>query len=278
MFEDCQHDNVTVVTSKTWPFSSNDRATAISSTVVKVQGQNQSFSWTTEQAFFAICGGFVVKSDSFYPTERLTFTAQGLLELAKTGLLPSIAQEDVQDKSKANTVGKVITCFQAGWFLIQSIARVQQGLPLTLLELHTVTHILCAFCLYGVWWKKPYDVENPIFCTDDRILDMAALLALEPFEDRGLMRHAARKCGQRDIIGLESVRMAHQYPLTHSVSWYFGAAPNLRSWKNKPRHINEKKVLEHLKRANRALSRLRVQGSHFNWIEYQGTCCTTLRG
>ena len=36
------------------------------------------------------------------------------------------------------------------------------GLPLTLLELHTIMHVCCALAIYGLWWYKPVDIRYPV--------------------------------------------------------------------------------------------------------------------
>jgi len=35
-------------------------------------------------------------------------------------------------------------------------------LPITLLELHTIMHVLCAVAIYAFWWHKPMDVRYPV--------------------------------------------------------------------------------------------------------------------
>ena len=44
----------------------------------------------------------------------------------------------------------------------QGIGRLAEGLPLPLLELHTIMHVLCTVAMYGFWWHKPLDVRHPI--------------------------------------------------------------------------------------------------------------------
>ncbi|KAL2353190.1 hypothetical protein BJ546DRAFT_846997 [Cryomyces antarcticus] len=134
--------------------------------------------WTMEQAFFAVSGGLVVDASSFWHQPNLTFTPIGVLELAKAGILPDIASTAVEDKSKADTIAKAFVCLQAGWFFIQGMARLFQHLPLTLLEVHTLTHIACAFGMYILWMKKPYDVGCAFACKDEAVVDMAAFFAL----------------------------------------------------------------------------------------------------
>ncbi|KAK3317250.1 hypothetical protein B0T19DRAFT_434545 [Cercophora scortea] len=73
----------------------------------------------------------------------------------------NISQADLADKSKANGMAKALVCIQALWFVIQCIARVAQNLPLSLLELNTVAHALCALTVYILWWHKPLDIGRP---------------------------------------------------------------------------------------------------------------------
>ena len=85
-------------------------------------------------------------------------TSRGAIELARHKLLPEVTLELINDQSKSDILTKVLVCFQAGWMIIQCIARVHQSLPLTLLEVHTLMHAICAFFIYCLWLKKPHDV------------------------------------------------------------------------------------------------------------------------
>ena len=137
--------------------------------------------WTLEDAFFAVIGGYAVPSSSFWPSsysQTLTFTPIGLMELSRLGLFTKADSASVSDKSKADIVAKIIVCLQAGWFLIQCLARLTQGLHITLLEVHVLAHVLCTFLMYFLWFHKPYSVESPIILTDERVVDLAALYAV----------------------------------------------------------------------------------------------------
>ena len=137
--------------------------------------------WTTEDAFFAVIGGYAVRSDTFWPSwdsETLTFTHIGIIELARLGLLTKADPETVSDKSKADVITKVIVCIQASWYLFQCIARAIQGLSVTLLEVHVLAHVACTFVMYYFWFYKPYNVDHPVLLTDERVVDLAALFAV----------------------------------------------------------------------------------------------------
>lgn len=113
------------------------------------------YKWTETHSFFASTGGFAFdiddeydetgeKTTTFLPAEcprRLTLTARGVALLARCGLLPDIPEEEIKDKSKANTMAKALVVLQASWMLIQVIGRLIDRLPVTLLEVNTVAHV-----------------------------------------------------------------------------------------------------------------------------------------
>lgn len=160
------------------------------------EGQKRVDTWTKEQAFFAVSGGFAVDASSFYPLPTLTLTPPALHFLARLGLLPKISAATVSDKSKADYAAKVLVCIQAGWFLVQCIARLAQRLPLTLLELHVLAHVGCAFGMYVLWIEKPYDVGAPILVQDKRVVDLVAFWALD---DASVRTHV-----RKDIVDVDA--------------------------------------------------------------------------
>ncbi|KAI4162934.1 MAG: hypothetical protein LQ342_003445 [Letrouitia transgressa] len=86
---------------------------------------------------------------------RLTVTPRGMALLARCGYLPEISKEDILDKSKADNLSKVLSVLQALWMLIQISGRLVARLPVTLLEVNTLAHVLCALIIYLLWWDKP---------------------------------------------------------------------------------------------------------------------------
>lgn len=71
------------------------------------------------------------------------------------------SEDEIRDKSKSDGVSKALVCVQACWFCAQCASRIAQGLPITLLELNTLGHSVCALLIYLIWWHKPADVEQP---------------------------------------------------------------------------------------------------------------------
>ena len=162
-------------------------------------------AWTLQQAYFIVAGGLAVDSSSFWKKPCMVFTPLGALELAKAGLLPEISPEMVEDKNKADSISKILVCVQVGWYIIQCTARLVQKLPLTLLEVHTLIHVLLAFIMYLFWFAKPYDVRFPFVETNSEVIQMAALLELQI----GGQPLKERCCCQKHLVNTDLVLTKH---------------------------------------------------------------------
>ncbi|KAL7276416.1 hypothetical protein RUND412_000588 [Rhizina undulata] len=138
---------------------------------------------TEEVTFYAIMGGFVVESksnscdsDSDSP-EPTTLTPASFFSLLTNSLLSDVTlgrlHKEVIGLSKADILAKAMVCIQASWFVVQCIARKATGLPVTLIELHTATHVMCALMVFLFWLRKPQNVENPIVI--DQYIDKSVL-------------------------------------------------------------------------------------------------------
>ena len=131
-------------------------------------------------------GGIAIDLDSmdsayspfFGGAKRLTLTAKGVALLAHCGHLPDISADDIKDKNKADSLAKVLVCFQAGWMIIQVICRQGLGLPSSLLEVHTVAHVVCALLMYAIWWHKPRQVASPTVLRAESVLPLVAYMYL----------------------------------------------------------------------------------------------------
>ncbi|XMA14123.1 hypothetical protein WAI453_006914 [Rhynchosporium graminicola] len=73
-----------------------------------------------------------------------------------------ITDDNVNDNSKTGYFGKSLVCLQVLSFIAQCISRLIRRLPISLLELNTLGHCICALLVYCFWWNKPLDVEKPI--------------------------------------------------------------------------------------------------------------------
>jgi hypothetical protein len=86
----------------------------------------------------------MLRFESYTSQKRITFTAAGILELAKVGILPDIGNGEVKDRSKADALVKTFVCVQLASFLEHYLARTIKNLPITLLELHVILHTFFA--------------------------------------------------------------------------------------------------------------------------------------
>lgn len=92
-------------------------------------------------------------------------TPNQLLALFTSGTLPwpSISDSEIDDHATSNALIKAIALLQITYFTAQAIARTEAGLPVTPLELFTLSTVLCAVLSYVAWWHKPYGVTVPIY-------------------------------------------------------------------------------------------------------------------
>lgn len=96
------------------------------------------------QAFYALMGGYQIhvlaEKNLFH--EDYTPIALGrhaLQDFAETypHALKITPDSEIRDKSKANSLAKLLVCLQASWFMLQCITRVAMSLSITLLEVCT---------------------------------------------------------------------------------------------------------------------------------------------
>lgn len=131
--------------------------------------------WGLTHGFYASTGGFSANILKNEEETEATLTAKGVIYFMKhdRDALRDISKKDIRDKSKHDSISKCLALVQVLWFGAQCIARLAQGLPVSLLELNTFVHTLYAFITYGLWWKKPFDVDVPhtIIIRDDAIRD-----------------------------------------------------------------------------------------------------------
>jgi hypothetical protein len=75
--------------------------------------------------------------------------------------LSFLTREKIGSRQKVDGLAKTLVIIQALWFCFQFSARIWQSLPVSLLELNTFAHSLCALFIYVLWWHKPGDIEEP---------------------------------------------------------------------------------------------------------------------
>ncbi|KAG1721793.1 hypothetical protein EDB19DRAFT_1646207 [Suillus lakei] len=119
-----------------------------------------SAQWTLTHGFFAWTGGFMLYVNG---EPRATLTPDELLRFVCAGLvdMPVITEAEIEDRSKDDGLSKGVAILQLVWFVTQLIARYVQKLPMTLLEIDTLSIAALTCICYVLWWKKPKDVGLP---------------------------------------------------------------------------------------------------------------------
>jgi hypothetical protein len=111
--------------------------------------------------FFVAMGGVEITHPSENSDDIRTLSIKGVKELAKQNIdAVKVSRSSIDDRSKADLLQKGLVLLQVTWMAVQCIARKAYGLPITLLELHTMVHVVCAFSMYAFWLKKPLDVKS----------------------------------------------------------------------------------------------------------------------
>ncbi|KAJ6031111.1 hypothetical protein N7540_001843 [Penicillium herquei] len=120
---------------------------------------------TTHDPSLYVMNGRINEMESHHETNYLTLNCRQILALRKTGILkrlPDISTDEIQDRSKADSLLRAITIIQILWLCVQTIARWVEGLAVTQLEIGTVAFAICAVLMYYVCWAKPKGVDIPI--------------------------------------------------------------------------------------------------------------------
>ncbi len=125
--------------------------------------------WTMRHAFFADMGGFMLQSPDvpLFPVD-----SKQLAYLVEKNYLqyPAVDEKTIWERNKADGFARLVTSLQITWFFIQCLARWQQRLTLSTLEITTFATILATLNSLFFWYHKPLDVETPIILsTESRI-------------------------------------------------------------------------------------------------------------
>ena len=119
--------------------------------------------------YYVTMGGFTVDVDKLHnKLSHVTLTPNGVITLAERGHFLDISPETISDKSKANVITKALICIQVLWMVVQCIARKAAGYPLTLLEIHTMAHVVCALVLYILWWEVGFPDSFSVIVSNEQ--------------------------------------------------------------------------------------------------------------
>ncbi|KAJ6468370.1 hypothetical protein C8R45DRAFT_1018477 [Mycena sanguinolenta] len=125
--------------------------------------------------FFFAMGGFV-SQDGHHP---IATPNQLRLQPEYVAAIQRIEAEDIEDKSKGDSMSKGVSLLQGLWFIVQCLARVHQHLPLTQLEVATLAFQFVSVFIWVLWWHKPLDVQQPI-PIGPKLLDVQEPILMEP--------------------------------------------------------------------------------------------------
>ena len=226
----------------------------------------QDRQWSMSHAFFANMGGFVLNVQS-QGQEKIVAGEEGDAHISekrpeslrqdvaqREGLeqrflcaaqlamlirkpyglhLPQLTTEDLRDRSKSNTLAKLLACTQAGWLVVQCFARAGQHLAVSQLELATAGFVGCTLMTYLFWWSKPKDVETrvAIICPNELRFSILELLdGLAISDNQQAIRDSWRKKGRMPFLtfmnpeGRTTTRMSNVIaPLFAAVGAAFSA-------------------------------------------------------
>lgn len=138
----------------------------------------------------------------------------------------TITEDDIMDKSKGDTIAKLLVVIQTSWFAIQCAARVSQGLPVTALELTTLGHTVFVVIIYFIWWHKPLDVRSPIILQAKLRKDCGADEVGRDSEE-GEVSQGVKDVGESDRNSMES----HTLPLMKTSTVNGPQNPYQLSWR-----------------------------------------------
>lgn len=131
--------------------------------VKRFRGLNHE-TWTLRHGFFADMGGILLQ-----PKDSTPFVVNGrqlaFLVEQKYMECPKITAEEIWDKSKADTLARILTLIQACWLVIQLLGRAILRLPTSTLELSAGAIVLCTLGTFVCWLRKPSDVQKGVVLT-----------------------------------------------------------------------------------------------------------------
>lgn len=116
--------------------------------------------WTTTHGHFVQMGGLEGihpdgRREIIDPRHLVNYLEQGEVHLKEL----QFPKNQVQDRSKGDFLSKGLVALQTSWFVLECIARFQQHLPITELEVVTLAFAVLNIITYGFWWDKPLNVN-----------------------------------------------------------------------------------------------------------------------
>lgn len=98
----------------------------------------------------------------YNPSPWFPLNSKTVAVLVLDGKLELPTKKELEDRGKSSVLIESITFIQMSWFLTNCIARSAQSLPLTKLDIVTVSYIFITFLTYILWWHKPRNILHPV--------------------------------------------------------------------------------------------------------------------
>jgi hypothetical protein len=214
----------------------------------------EKFHFDLKYGFFVVMRGIEVSIAEIHNSiENIRLSPKGVLQLAKLGYPLYVSKAKIDDKGKANLIQKSLVILQVTWMATQCATRRAYGLPLTLLEIHTMVHVVCALTMYLFWfyvsalahspsqssyhesadrdYQKPLDIAEPQHFDSGVFDDILALMVSEQFHHGGanhiMMYPPLSSTPQDPTLDINSVSKIaavmqvreHDGPQTGQVDW-----------------------------------------------------------
>lgn len=170
--------------------------------------------------FYAIMGGFVFDTSCNDETASATEStgAHNTRDVPEfetfiyimryfPHIIPDISEDSITDRAESSGLSKALLVIQIGWFCTNCVARLIQRLPLSLLEVSTISHAICTFLTYFAWWSKPLNIAEGTTMRGTEALEVYALLMCSAEEYSEALRIAQRMAaGDRTLVRRKTVR------------------------------------------------------------------------
>lgn len=99
-------------------------------------------------------------------------------ELGILEQLPSLYEDDVEDRNKGDLFVKIVAVVQIGWFFIQMGARLKKGFATSQLEILTLAYAICTAITYLLLLDQPKDVQYSVIISATRYPTYKELIRL----------------------------------------------------------------------------------------------------
>lgn len=134
----------------------------------RVKGKKGFENWTDTHSFFAVIGGFIMRARDIDDGNEEILEPETIAALSSEGsTITELTRGEILDRSKADTIVKLVTLLQVVWYTAQFVARLIQRLPFTTLEILTIFYIAASLPQFLYNWQCPQDVVYPVYVKDD---------------------------------------------------------------------------------------------------------------